>query len=150
ALVPMLVAGLAADVGLVNLNDAAKPIGLVLRETGTDTIAHVERGFVRTEAHVAVDLQRTHSLLAGHHQVNDLEPVAQRLVRVLKDRSDQHGETIAASGSALRALPMEGSIGDGINVRVAAARATDDACRPPSRDQIRFAGVLVRKELVEL
>ena len=40
----------------------------------------------------ALDLQCTDTLLAGQHHVNDAEPVPQRLIRVLEDRSDQNTE----------------------------------------------------------
>ena len=85
ALTPVSVLVLAPDVGLVHFNDSAN-LREVLDERDSDAVAHVPRGFVRAESHVADDLQGAHSFLGGQHQVSDLEPVPQRLVRVLEDR----------------------------------------------------------------
>ena len=44
-----------------------------------------------------IDLQGADALLAGEHQVNDAEPVAKRLVRVLKDGPDRDARTDSRS-----------------------------------------------------
>jgi hypothetical protein len=149
ALIPMFVAVLAADVGFVNLDNAAQSIGSMFTQARADAVAHIERGFVGTEAHVAHDLQGANSLLADQHQVNDLEPITERLVRVLEDCPYQHREPIAALLSAFGALPVKGTIGDRVNVDVTAARAMD-AFRPAAGYEVDFASPLVREQGVKL
>ena len=149
ALVPMFVLVLPADVSLVHLNDASELVGLVFAETGADTVAHVERSPVAPEAHVAHDLECAHSLLAGQHEVDDLEPVFQGLVRVLEDRSDQNREPIAARLGALGTLPMEGPVSHRINVDIPATRAMD-AVGPAPQNEVVFAGILIREHVTKL
>jgi hypothetical protein len=148
-LIPMFVLVLPADVGFIYLDDAAQLIGSMFTEASADAIAHVERGLVGTEAHVTHDLQGTHALFANQHKVHDLEPVAERLVRVLKDRPDQNREPIAARLGAFGALPVKGTIGDGIHVYIAATGAMD-AFRPAASNEISLAGILIREHIVKL
>ena len=54
----------------------------------------------------ALNLEGANALLAGEHQMNDPEPVPQRLVRVLEDRPGDDGEAIAVRRAFL-ALPVE-------------------------------------------
>jgi hypothetical protein len=54
----------------------------------------------------AHDLKRAHPFLAGQHEMSDLEPVAQRLVCILKDRAGNVREAIARLWRALVALAM--------------------------------------------
>lgn len=143
-LIPVFVAVLAADIGFIDFNDAAELVGLLLQQSSTNAIAHVERGLVGAEAHVAHDLQAAHSLFAREHQVNNLEPVAERLVGVFEHRPDQNREAIAALRDALGALPVEGTIGDRVHVHIAAAW-TVDAFGPAAIDEVLLAGILVRE-----
>lgn len=149
ALIPMFVASFSADVGFIDLDDATQLVGPVLTEASADTVAHIERGFVGAEAHVAHDLQRANALLAGQHQMNDLEPVAKRLVCVFEDRPDQNREAVAALLSAFGALPVKGPIGDRVYVNVSTT-GTVNATRPTSGLQVMLAGFLVGKYRVEL
>ena len=89
ALVLVPVLGLAADEGLVNLDDAHELAEILVGEAGADAMAHVPSGVVRAEAHHAMNLKGADALLAGQHQVDDAEPLAQRLIGVLEDRADQ-------------------------------------------------------------
>src|SRR5450759_4003536 len=91
--------GLIWDGDNINLDDATK-FSNVLHKSGSDLVAHEPCGFIRTEAHVAADLQSAHSLLTGEHQVDDLEPVAKRLVRVLEYRAREMREAIGRMGGA--------------------------------------------------
>ena len=140
SLATMFVDALAADVGLVNLDNPAK-LSLRLNKGGSDAVRHEPSSFERTEAHVAPQLPCADAFLAGQHQVRDLEPVAERLVGVLEDRPDQNGKPIAVRG-ALLALPMPLASFEVIDVRIATARA-NHAIGPAPRLQICFAGVLV-------
>lgn len=149
ALLPMFVLGFSADVSLVNVDNASELVGLVFTEASTNAIAHIEGGFVGAEAHVAHDLEGAHSLFTGQHKVDDLEPVPQRLVRVFEDGADQNGEPITARFGALAALPMEGSIGHGINVNVPAARAMN-ALGPAAHDEVSLAIIIGREQVIKL
>jgi hypothetical protein len=140
SLAAVLVDALATDVGLVNLDNATK-LSLGLNQSSPDAMGHVPAGFERTEAHVAIQLPRAHSLLAGQHQMRDFEPVAERLVGILEDRSDQNGEPIAVRG-ALLALPMPLAGFEFIDGGIATARA-NRPFGPAAGFEIPFAGVLV-------
>src|ERR1700730_1423589 len=88
-----------------DFDDAAELIN-VFHERCSDLMAHEPSGLVGTKAHIALDLQRAHALLAGQHQMNDTEPVAKRLICVLEDRPGNVGEPISGVRGALIALPM--------------------------------------------
>jgi hypothetical protein len=137
----MFVDGFAADIGLVHLNDTAKLVHVLLDKSSADTVGHVPSGFERAEAHVAVELPRTHALFAGQHEVRDLEPVAERLVGVLEDGPGDDREPIAVRG-ALFALPMPSARFQIIDLRISASRATN-ALWPSAGLQIGLAGIFV-------
>jgi hypothetical protein len=147
SLVQMTVFIFPADVGFVYFDDAAELLD-VLDQRGADFVTHQPRGFVGTEAHVAHDLQCAHAFLAGQHQVNDFEPVAERLVGVLEDSPGDMGEPITVRGT-LFALPMPLARFEVIDFGIAAARAMH-AIWPSTGDQIGFAGFLVREGFVKL
>lgn len=145
ALIPVFVFVLPTDVGFVHFDDTAEFIGPMFAEASADAVAHVERGFIRAEAHDALNLQCADALLAGQHHVNDPEPIPERFIRVLEDRPDQHGEAIAARRSAFGALPVEGTISDGVHVHIAATGAVD-AFRPATGYEVSLAGFLGREQ----
>src|SRR5450759_2633606 len=131
-------------------NDATKFFN-VLHESGSDLVAHKPCGFIRTEAHVAADLQGVHPLLAGQHQVADLEPITKRLVRVLEYCAREMREAIGRmGGAALIALPVP-RIALQLSNRLCSATAwTMDALGPSLADKISAAGFLIRECLIEL
>jgi hypothetical protein len=140
ALAAVLVDALAANISLVNLNNTTK-LSLRLNKSGSDAVSHKPSGFERAEAHVAPELPRADAFLAGHHQMRDLEPVPQGLVRVLEDCADQNREPIAVWGTLL-ALPMPLAGFEFIDGGIATARA-NRPLGPAAGFQIPFAGVLV-------
>jgi hypothetical protein len=144
-LVPMSVLVLAADIGLVPFNDAHQLAELRVDQSGTDAVTHIVCGLVGPEAHHSMDLQRRDPLLAGQHEVDHLEPLAHRNVRVLEDCPDQDREAVAASLDAFGALPMERTIGDWRDLFVVTARAMN-AGGPTTSDEVGFAGVISRKQ----
>jgi hypothetical protein len=146
SLVPMLILVLAADVGLIDLDNAAEFL-FRLDQSGPDFMAHAPSGFVRAEAHEPHDLKGAHSLFAGEHQVSDLEPVSKWLVRVLKDGPGNSGEAIAVLGADF-ALPMEAG-SQRINLDITTAGAMD-AFGPASGDQIRPAGRFINEKCLKL
>jgi hypothetical protein len=145
--IPMFVLVLSTDERLVNLDNAAELLD-VLNERGSNLVTHAPSGFVGTEAHVAHDLQRAHALFAGEHEMRDFEPVAERLVGVFEDRSDDMGEPISVRGACL-ALPLPLARLQVIDLGIAAARAMH-AIGPPTGNQIGFTGILVREGRIEL
>ena len=83
--------------------------------------------------------------------MNDAEPVAERLIRVLEDRPGNDREPIAGgtSGGALSALPVPSTRWQVIDGRIGTTR-TPDTFRPPAGFQIGFAGILIGKHRLEL
>jgi hypothetical protein len=150
ALVPMPVARVAPDNCFVHFDDPGELLH-VLDHCGSDLVAHNPSRLVRAEAHITVDLEGAHSLLADQHQMGDSEPIFQRLIRIFKNCPGKIREAVAsiAARSALRALPMPCPGMQFIDGRIATARA-NDALRPSPNDQIRFAVVLSLKERVKL
>ncbi len=148
AFVGMAVLVLAADVGFIDLDNAHELAEFGISKAGANTVRHIERGFIGAETHHAMDLERGNTFLAGQHQIDDLEPNVHGLIRVLKDRADQHGEPIAAL-VAFVTLPVKRSGLYHIHVIVVAARAAN-ASRPAPSGQIRLAGIISRKQLFEL
>ena len=146
-LIPMPVLVFAADVGFVHLDYAHELTELGINQSGADTIAHVMRSLIRAEAHHAVDLERANSLLAGQHKVDHAEPRPQRDIRVLENCSDQHREAVSA-WQALVALPVERS-GLQFGKPLVSATRAPNASRPAARDQVGFAGIVIREQLAE-
>src|SRR5579885_113843 len=149
ALIAMLVRGFTANVGFVHFDDAHELTEFLGLQGRALAMANGPSGLVRAESHEAVNLPRTHSLLAGQHQVNDLEPVTQINFRVLENRADKTRKTIRATLAAIRAFPFEFHGLKLIDVLRAASRAAN-AARPAASDQIVVASFLVRKHLLKL
>lgn len=149
-LVPMTVLVLAANIGFIDLHDAAELVHVPLNQSGSDFVSHEPSGFDRTEAHIAANLARTHTLFAGEHQVGDLEPVAQWLVGILEDRPGDDRKPIAIL-CALLALPVP-LAGRQVIDRWIAATRTVNALGPSAGLQIGLAGILIiyREHAVEL
>jgi hypothetical protein len=61
---PMTVLVLATDIGLVNLDNAAKFL-LRLYHRDADFVAHAVRGLIGAEAHLPLTLERANSFLAS-------------------------------------------------------------------------------------
>ena len=145
ALIPMPVLCLASDEGLVNLDDPHKLPELFSAETCSDAVAHIPSGSVGAEAHHAMDLKRADALFASEHEVNDAEPMAKRLVGILKNRSGYVGEAVAGPrGRAGIAEPIPSHRAVCLDFCVAAAR-TGDPAGPATPDQIGATGILIRK-----
>jgi hypothetical protein len=147
-LVDMFATGFATNESFVHFNDAAELFN-VLDKRSTDLVAHEPSGFVGTKAHVAHDLQCAHALFARQHEVDDAEPVAEWLVRVLKDRPGDMGEPIACLRSALVALPIPRLIRQLMRIGRATARAMD-ALGPTTADKVRATGVLIGEHVLKL
>jgi hypothetical protein len=146
-LIPMAIAVAAADIGFVNFDDAAK-LGFRFDESGADFVAHGMCGAVAAEAHHTLDLKSADPFFAGEHQMHDLEPLSERLVRVLKDGASNVREAIGSHWSAFIALPVKLSPGQWESL--SAATWALDAIRPAARDQVNLASLFVGKGRLEL
>jgi len=149
AFVLVLVLEVAAYECLVHFDDAEQLQEFSVLHRDANAMAHVPRGFVGAEAEHAKHLQGTHAFLARRHHVDDSEPIAQRLVRVLKDCIDQYREAIRRLLCAVITLPMKRLGAVRVSLK-AAARATHDAGRPTVINQVQLACVFVRELAVEL
>jgi hypothetical protein len=147
ALVFVLVLRQFTNESFVNLDNAAKLVN-VLHQCDANFVTHAPSGLVRTEAHVTINLKRAHALFAGQYEMDHAVPIAERLVRVLEDRSDQNREPIAVRG-ALVALPMPFARSKVIDCRIAATRAVD-ALRPAPGLQIGPASIFVGEHALKL
>ena len=96
AFVPMPVLGQAADESFINFDDPAELIN-VLHQGHADLVTHGPSCLIRTEAHIALDLQRAHALLAGQHQVDNAIPIASAL-------SDVTNKALKAEIAALQGV----------------------------------------------
>ncbi len=139
----VFILGLSAHIGFVYFDIANEFLKFDVAQRHADLAAHEPRGLVGTESHVTADLQRVNALLAGEHQMNDAEPLTERLVGVLEDRPDQDREAVAIL-RALCTLPVPFLVFKLINLVVFAARAVRPI-RPAIQRQIRLAGVLIRE-----
>lgn len=140
SLVPMFVLILATDECFVHFDDTAELL-FRLDHGRADFVTHGMCGVIRAETQLPLDLECTYPLLAGRHEMNDLEPLAQRLVGVLKDRPGDDTETIAVR-VALLALPVPLASMQVIDRWIAATRAVD-ALRPAAGLQIGFWCIVV-------
>ena len=142
--VPVLV--FSADESFIDLDNAAK-LGFRLNQGSANFVAHAPSCFVAAKPHKTHDLQCTHTLFAGQHEVCDLEPIPKRLVRVFEDGACDARKPIAVLCTGF-ALPMEAR-SEGIDLQIATAGAVN-AVRPPTGDQIGPAMGLIREHILEL
>ena len=149
ALIPMPVFGQAADERFIYFDNSAELIN-VLHESGSDLMAHEPRGPIRAKAHIAIDLQCAHALLARKHEMDDAEPLPQRLVRVLENRSCDMGEAIVGGGRrAFVAQPVPLHCAVCLDLHVATSRA-GYAFRPAATSEIGATSIFVRESIFPL
>jgi hypothetical protein len=148
AFIPMPIFGQAADESFIDLDDTAE-FSNVLDERNADLVAHFPCGFIGTEAHISIDLQRAHSLLAGQHQVNDAEPVAKRLVCIFEDSPGDMGKSISGLRGALIALPTPRHCRD-LPIDLGPTARAAYTLRPTAPHKIGATSVFVREHALEL
>jgi hypothetical protein len=149
ALVPMPIVILAADPSFVNLDNAHELQEFLVLQSRPNTVAHIPSSLKRAEAHVAVDLSRANTLLAGQHQVDDPEPLPQVNIRVFKNCADEVREPISPALPAIGTFPFPFHGFERIDAITATAGAMD-ALGPPIANQIGVAGVFVREHGLKL
>jgi hypothetical protein len=148
ALIPMLVLREATNESFIDFDDAPELVN-VLHQGGADLMAHGPSCLIRTETHIALNLQRADALLAGQHQMDNFEPIPQRFVRVLEDRPGNMRKAIRSALTAFHALPFPFHCLKVENTFASTSWAADTA-RPPFADKIRATRVLIGKCFVEL
>lgn len=147
AVVPIL--RLATNECLIDFDDPAE-LGSIARAQGdSDAMAHIPSRLVRTESHVATNLQGAHALLARQHQVRHFEPIPQRLIRVLEDRSTDMREAIGRSRCAVIALPMP-RVALQFSWIVRTTAVALHAFGPTLAHEVGAARLLIRKRFLEL
>ncbi len=147
-LIPMAIGVSATHVGLINFDDPHQLPELRVVHRGAQPMAHIEGRAVGAGADGAMNLKGADALLAGQDHVENSEPSAKRIVRVLENRLYIERKAIA-SWIALLALPVPRLMLEQPHLLIAAAWALD-AVRPTARKQIRLAGILIRKHPLEL
>jgi hypothetical protein len=140
----VLVVRLAPDESFVDFDDTKKLLEFLVLKRRTNAVAHIPSGFVAAEAHVAMDLTCADALLAGEHQVDDLEPLAEIDLRVFEYRSDKVGKAVGAALSTIRAFPFVFHRAELIDALTLTARATN-ANRPAMSDQVAVARGFIGK-----
>jgi hypothetical protein len=147
AFIPMPVFRQTADESFIDFDNSAELIN-VLHQSDADAVAHIPSGFQGTKSHIAPNLASTYPLFASQHQMNDAEPITERLIRIFEYRPSNMRKAVAV-GRALFALPMPFTGRKIVNGGIAATRATD-ALRPAPRDQVSPASLFVREQFFEL
>ncbi len=150
-LAAMAVLILTADVRFINLHFAHELRKAAVLHGGSDPVAHIPSGFIRTAADLPLDLQGADALLALRHEVDHLEPYPKVIVGILKNGLGDNGEPIAVPPTAVLALtdPMKGLRLQLVDLVVSAARALN-AIRPAALLQELLAGFFGRKSLHQL
>jgi hypothetical protein len=106
-------------------------------------------GAIGAEAYHSLNLKRADTLLAGQHEVHDLEPLPQRLVGVLEDGPGDMREAVTGIWHAFVALPLERHRSNRKYLVISTPRATDTLW-PAARYQILGASFLIRESLLKL
>ena len=137
-------AGLAANVGLVSLDDPLEHSGVFLDHRGPDALLHVQ-GRLLCQVEIAGELRAADGLLGVDHQGDGQKPLLERNARLAEDGA---GENVEA-GVAIVAVPPADSL---------AVRLAGDGNAPAARAGWRLAPTdilkvlnagLLRREAVE-
>lgn len=151
AIFPVAILVQPANERFVHFHDPHQLPELRVFHSGAKPHAHIPRCLIRASSEHPMDLQCADSLLARDHQVQDLEPHNQRLFAFLENGSSRQREAIGRTRlwAALHTLPVPRPRRALIHVIVLTTR-TFRASRPASRQQIRAACFLIRKQRIEL
>ena len=152
----MFVALFAADVGFIGL-DLTLQREYIASHGRPNARTHVPRGFIRAAPDHPMDLQGTHSFLAGKHQEAHREPFAEWIVSILKNRPRNNAEPITVFAAcrdlaglfayaflAALAEVMERPRLKGVCL-IATSRTLDNTIRPTLLGEKRPTCGLIRK-----
>jgi hypothetical protein len=147
--VPVLL--LAADLGLVNLDNAHQLPEVRVTESGAEPMAHIESRPVGTCLDSPVNLECADSLLAGQNQEQNPEPSAHGNLGILEDRADEYREAVGVSAPTfrIRALPFP-RLRDVVDVIWLAAARAYNALRPALIHKVGATRIFVGKHPLEL
>lgn len=150
-LAAMAVLILATDIRFINLYFAHELGKAAVLHSGSDPVAHIPGGFIRSAADLPLNLQGADALLALGHEVDHLEPHAQVVVSVFKHGLGDDGEAIPVPSAAFLALadPVKGLGLQLVDFVIAATRAFH-AIRPAAFLQELLAGFFGREPLHQL
>jgi hypothetical protein len=149
--VPMPIAIQPADIGFIYFDLSHQFRKLFILHGRTDALKHIPSRPIITAADLAVNLKSADSFLALAHQIDDLKPSGQWIVRVLEDRLGDDAEAIAVATAAILVLanPVEGPRFERIDLIALAARAAY-AVRPTHVAEKGLAGFLIRVIALQL
>ncbi len=147
----VLIRGLAADIGFVGFNNAHKLAELRVCQSRTEPMTHEPRRPIGTRTDHPMNLKGANPFLTGQHQVQNLEPDQQLVIRVLEDGPDRHGEAVGLARlvTAHATSPMKGLELQGVDLGVVATR-TLNAIRPTLMRQVFLTCIFVREEPIKL
>lgn len=150
-LVPAAIAVQSSDVGFVHFHDSHEFAEIRIAHRGAQAHAHIPGRLIRAATDQPMDLRGADAFLAGQHQVQNLEPCAQRLFGFLENGPSLEREAIgrARLWPALQALPVPRTRLALVNRLVVTARAAH-ASGPALFKQIRPARRLIRKHSLEV
>jgi hypothetical protein len=147
--IPMPILSQTANERFIDFHNAAELIN-VLHESSSDLVAHEPSGPVGTEAHIAIDLQSAHAFLARKHEMDHAEPLPQRLICILENRSGDMRETVVSGGRrAFVAQPIPLHCAVLLDLHVATTRASY-ALRPAPTGEIGATSIFVRERFFPL
>jgi len=138
----VLVRLFAADIRFINLNDALK-----LREIGAARFAQPMQdkpSRLLRDADFLGELHRGNTLARGNKKIHRVNPLVQRNVASLEDRSGANREVFLALVAPIKAFLARGD---------ALAKTTDSAARairPQAPLKVRARGFLIRKHLEKM
>jgi hypothetical protein len=141
-LIPVLIFGLAADKGFINLDKSNELAEFIIAKPFADSVTHIPGRAIRPCADHPVNLQGANALFTAQHKVDYFKPGLQGIIGVLENRSYQDGETVSAPSRAA-ALPVKGAAQFIDLITIAAW--TPYPFRPAPGSQISLASVLSRE-----
>jgi hypothetical protein len=92
---------LAANVGFVHFDITEQALHIGIGHSSADTNAHIPSRAVITALDLPMDLQGADPLLGLRHQVDDLKPSCERIIRVLEYRLGDDAESIVVASAAI-------------------------------------------------
>ena len=138
----VLVGFLAADIHLVDFDDAAQDAG-VIAASFAEPLEHEPRGFLR-DPNLLRQLHRRDALAGRDEQIHGVEPLVQRDMAALEDGRGANGEVRLAGIAA-----VEAALARGDPLGLVAGRA-DGAVRPPLTLHVDPRGFRVGEHLEKL
>ena len=132
-----------ADPGVVDLDFPEQGLARRIDHRSAQLMEHHPRGFIAAQPELTLEQERRDAALVGRHQIRRPEPLRQRGLRVVENRSSGQRDLMPARG----ALPA--SIRQRVRPRMSAAR-TREALGPATRRQVLLASLVGREFSLKL